>query len=60
MMNDKDILALDLMIESVLEPNHNLRNHAREQECLDELMTWRKKILDLLYEYHHERKQGKI
>ena len=53
-MSEKEILALDLMIESVIEANHELRNHAREQDCLEELMVWRQKMLTLLYEYHKD------
>ena len=38
MMNDKDIVS-DLMIESILNQTTTLEIIAREQECLDELMS---------------------
>tara|TARA_R100001460_G_scaffold41144_2_gene76595 strand:+ start:97 stop:282 length:186 start_codon:yes stop_codon:yes gene_type:complete len=52
-MTDKEKLALGLMIESVMKPDHKLRGCAHNQGCYNELMGWRKKMLDLLYQ--HER-----
>lgn len=54
-MNQKEKLALGLMIESVLKPDPKLRSCAFNQGCYDELMEWRKKILNLLYQHEvHE------
>jgi len=39
------------MIESVLKPDSKLRGCAHNQECFEELMEWRQKMLDLLYSY---------
>ena len=39
-------LAKDLFIESLLKPDHELRNNAKEQGCLDELIEWRDLCLD--------------
>ena len=38
------------MIESVLKPDSKLRGCAYNQGCYDELMHWRQKILDMLYD----------
>ena len=48
-MNEKEQRALDLMIESVLKPDSKLRGCAHNQECYDELMRLREKMLDHLY-----------
>ena len=48
-MNDKKILAMDLFIESVLEPDNNLRSEAKSLKCFDELMEIRKDMLEYLY-----------
>ena len=50
-MTDKEKLALGLMIESILKPDQKLRGCAHNQECYNELMEWRKKILELLYQH---------
>jgi hypothetical protein len=47
-MSEKSNLALDLLIESVMKPDENLRNHAKSQECYEELMYWRKETIDYL------------
>lgn len=47
-MNKKD-LAMDLFIESVIKPDHELRGHAQDQECLDELLSIREDVLEYLY-----------
>jgi hypothetical protein len=37
--------AFNLFYESVLKPDHELRQLAHEQECFHELMEWRGEIL---------------
>ncbi len=49
-MTDSEKAALNLMIESVLKPDSKLRGCAYNQGCYDELMQWRQKILDMLYD----------
>jgi hypothetical protein len=49
-MNDKELLALDLFIESVIKVDESLRDQARDQECLDELINIRIDVLEYLYE----------
>jgi len=51
LMTDKQKAALGLMIESVLKPDNRLRSCAHNQECYNELMDWRQKMLDLLQNY---------
>jgi len=48
-MNEKEQRALTLMIESVLKPDSKLRGCAHNQDCYDELMRLREKMLDHLY-----------
>ena len=50
-MTDAQKAALNLMIESVIKPDHRLRGCAYNQECYDELMEWRERMLELLYSY---------
>ena len=50
-MSEKEKAALGLMIESVLKPDPKLRGCAYNQNCYDELMEWRQKMLDMLYSY---------
>ena len=38
-MNDTELLALDLFIESVIKVDEDLRSQARDQNCLDELIN---------------------
>jgi hypothetical protein len=45
---DKWNRGLDLFIESVLKPDPKLRNCAHNQECFNELMEVRQKILEHL------------
>ncbi len=45
---DKWNRGLDLFIESVLKPDPKLRNCAHNQECFNELMEFRQKILEHL------------
>jgi len=53
-MTDKQKAALGLMIESVHKPDSRLRGCAHNQECYNELMEWRQKMLDLLYKYEND------
>ena len=53
-MNQKQRDALGLMIESVMKPDSKLRGCAHNQECFYELMEWRDKILEMLYEYEKQ------
>ena len=48
-MNEKYALAMDLFIESVIRPDEDLRNQARDQECLADLMNIREDVLEYLY-----------
>ena len=41
--------ALGLFIESVLKPDHQLRQCAHNQKCYHELMEWRESVLEYLY-----------
>lgn len=50
-MNEKEKAALGLLIESIHKPDAKLRGCAHNQECFDELMEWRQKMLDYLYSY---------
>ena len=49
-MTEKEKLALDLFIESVMTPDSELRVMAHEQGCFDELMEVRKNVLEFLYQ----------
>jgi len=40
--------ALGLFYESVLKPDHQLRQCAHNQECYNELMEWRNEIISYL------------
>tara|TARA_B100000900_G_scaffold412435_1_gene434221 strand:- start:1610 stop:1945 length:336 start_codon:yes stop_codon:yes gene_type:complete len=40
--------ALGLFYESVLKPDHQLRQCAHNQECYNELMEWRTEIIEYL------------
>lgn len=48
--------GLSLFIESVLEPDHNLRVCAHDQKCFHELMEWREEVLQYLYHRQQEIK----
>ena len=41
--------ALGLFIESVLKPDHELRQCAHNQKCYNELLEWRESVLEYLY-----------
>lgn len=50
-MNEKQIKskdALGLFYESVLKPDHQLRDCAHNQCCYHELMEWRNEIIEYL------------
>ena len=55
-MTDAEKNALGLMIESVHKPDSRLRGCAHNQECYNELMELRQKMLDLLYSYENNGK----
>ena len=55
-MTEKEKAELGLMIESVHKPDSKLRGCAHNQECYNELMEWRQKMLDLLYSYENNDK----
>lgn len=40
--------ALGLFVESVLKPDHELRQCAHNQKCYNELFEWRQEVLDYL------------
>jgi len=40
--------AFNLFYESVLKPDHELREVAHEQQCYHELLEWRQEILTYL------------
>ena len=40
--------GLDLFVESVLKPDHKLRQCARNQHCYNELMQIREDVLEYL------------
>lgn len=40
--------ALGLLYESVLKPDHELRQCAHNQKCYHELMEWRQELLEYL------------
>ncbi len=46
--NEKVLLAYDLMIESVHQPDNQLRTAAKEQQCYVHLMQVREDMLDYL------------
>ena len=53
-MTEKEKAALGLMIESVHKPDSKLRGCAHNQECYNELIEWRQKMLDLLFSYEKD------
>jgi hypothetical protein len=46
--DDKWNRGLDLFIESVLKPDHRLRQCAHNQKCYNELMEIREQVLEQL------------
>ena len=53
-MENKEKLAFDLFIESVLEPDYNLRAEAHDLECYDELLKIREDVLQYLYSIRND------
>ena len=48
--------ALDILVESILYPDHKLRQAAHEQLCYNELMEVREEVL----EYLNQRRKAKF
>jgi len=48
--------ALDILVESILYPDHKLRQCAHEQLCYNELMEVREEVL----EYLNQRRKAKF
>ena len=46
--------GLDLFIESVLKPDHELRQCAHNQKCYHELMWVRENVLEYLRTLRHQ------
>lgn len=53
-LRSKEVEALDLMIQSVYKPDHDLRNEASELGCLTELLNIREVILNSLMEWRED------
>ena len=51
LMTDKQRDALTQLIESIHKPDAKLRGCAHNQECYDELMEWREKVITMLQNY---------
>ena len=50
-MTDKETKRKDaffIFYESVLKPDHELREYAHDEECYHELMEWRDEIVEYL------------
>jgi len=50
-MNEKEQKrrdAFNLFYESVLKPDHELRQCAHEEKCYHELMEWRSRVIEYL------------
>ena len=50
-MTDKQRDALTLLIESIHKPDAKLRGCAHNQECYQELMEWREKVITMLKDH---------
>lgn len=46
--NEKWNRAISIIAESILKPDHELRQHAHEQECFHELMYARENVITYL------------
>lgn len=46
--------ALGLFYESVLKPDHQLRQCAHNQKCFNELMEWREEVIRYLDERRNQ------
>ena len=53
-MTDKQRDALTLMLESIHKPDAKLRGCAHNQECYEELMEWRSKVIEMLQHYERQ------
>lgn len=51
-MKRKD--AFFIFYESVLKPDHELRQYAHDEECYHELMEWREEVIRYLDERRNE------
>lgn len=50
MENNKELLALDLILEDLNTKNLQIRNEAKELGCETELDVWRDKLLEYMIE----------
>jgi len=46
--------AFFIFYESVLKPDHELRQYAHDEECFHELMEWREEVIRYLDERRNE------
>ncbi len=46
--------AFFIFYESVLKPDHELRQYAHDEKCYHELMEWRQEIIDYLNKRRYE------
>ena len=46
--------AFYIFYESVLKPDHELRQYAHDEKCYHELMEWRQEIIDYLNKRRYE------
>jgi len=46
--------AWGLFYESVLKPDHDLRQDSHDQKCFHELMEWREEIISYLKTRYHQ------
>lgn len=46
--NEKLNRAISIIIESVLKPDSELRQHAHEEQCYHELMSVRENVIEYL------------
>jgi len=53
--SDKSRDAFSIFYESVLKPDHELRQSAHEQECYHELLEWRDEIIRYLDNRRNEQ-----
>jgi len=59
-MTDKQTKRKDaffIFYESVLKPDHELRQYAHDEECYHELMEWRGEIVEYLDRRRNEEFQ---
>tara|TARA_B100002019_G_scaffold60922_1_gene52199 strand:+ start:5951 stop:6127 length:177 start_codon:yes stop_codon:yes gene_type:complete len=46
--------AFFIFYESVLKPDHELRQYAHDEECFHELMEWREEVIRYLDERRNQ------